>query len=234
MPKVSLIGSLLIDTGDGNTGTITVTDVTHSKYGNFRATIAFTGGERQFGTRRWSIVDAVNQLVEAKLPMMSTAEKTRLNQMIHDRQGNHASVADLHSDIDVSRSRVGVFHQIDGGPGVCSHMSATFHSSQEEWKRVAATTGAIYHCWTRAELDTIIQTYFPDIFPRMLEYPQSQREHIEWICVLWLCGGMYIGKDVMPNRDVYYQVPFAVSRIAKTTRMRMETKKKYIAKGSMP
>ena len=33
------------------------------------------------------------------------------------------------------------------------------------------------------------------------------------LCVLLLCGGMYIDLDVMPNREKYYEVPFAVQRI---------------------
>ena len=101
------------------------------------------------------------QVVEAKLPMLGPAEKTRIKKMIYERQSDRG-VTDVRIDTAASKSPVGVFHQIcdDDLP-----MSGICHTSMEAWKHVADITGAIYHCWTRSELYTILQNYFPNTWP---------------------------------------------------------------------
>lgn len=79
--------------------------------------------------------------------------------------------------------------------------------------------GGIYHRLCPPELETIIQVFFPDLWSLYIEglrFPHIQRVDIGRICILSLCGGMYVDLDIMPNRDVYYQVPFAVCRINRT------------------
>ena len=158
-PSVRGIGPLSFDTGDGKTGTIRLHSVRANKHGSCRASITFAGKKkREFGSRRRSQVDAVMQVVEAKLPMLGPAEKTRIKKMIYERQSDRG-VKDVRRDTAASKSPVGVFHQIcdDDLP-----MSSICHASQEAWKHVADINGAMYHCWTRGELYTILQKYFPN------------------------------------------------------------------------
>ena len=164
------------------------------------------------------------QVVEAKLPMLGPAEKTWIKNMIYERQSDRGTT-DVRMDNAASTSPVGVFHQI------CNDdltMSGICHTSMEAWENVAYITGAIYHCWTRSELHTRIQNYFPNTWSiyKDLQYPSNQRDQIDINCILWLCGGMYIDRHVMPNRQVYYQVPFVACRMP-----RMKTTKKHITKG---
>ena len=218
----------VFETGEGNTARISVICLQGQLHGMYKAVVNITNEGRRFGTRRYRLADAVLQVVRSKLPYITTAEETRLFQMVRDRQGNHASVADLFVDNAVSRRRVGLFHQIDVGPDVCSETLALVQASQEEWKRVAEKSGARYHLWTKPALDTIIRKYFPHVLPGLKRYPYTQWVYIGSMCVPWLCGGMYIDNDVCPNKDVYYQVQFAVSCISKKPQMRMETQKRPI------
>ena len=60
---------------------------------------------------------------------------------------------------------------------------------------VAAKNVGVYHCWGPADLETIAQKYFPDVRPiyaHALRFPHIQRVDIGRICILILCGGIYI------------------------------------------
>ena len=70
------------------------------------------------------------QVVEAKLPMLGPAEKTRIKKMIYERQSDRGTT-DVRMDNAASTSPVGVFHQI------CNDdltMSGICHTSMEAWK----------------------------------------------------------------------------------------------------
>ena len=110
-------------------------------------------------------------------------------------------------------------------------VTAISEKVQDTWKAVAKHNGGIYHCWYPPELETIIQVFFPWLWPLysdQLRFPHIQRVDIGRICILILCGGMYIDLDVMPNRIVYYQVPFAVCRIDRTEWMEGKRKTRRI------
>ena len=213
----------LFETGEGNTARISVICLQGQLHGMYKAVVNITNEGRRFGTKRYRLADAVLQVVRSKLPYITIAEQTRLFQMVRDRQGKHASVADLFVDNDVSRRRVGIFHQIDVGPDVCSKTLALVQTSQEEWKCVAEKSGARYYLWTKPALNTIIRGHFSYLLRKLKSYTHREYLDICSMCVLSLCGGMYIDSDIRPNKDVYYQVQFAVSRISKKRRMRMET-----------
>ena len=73
-PSARDIGPLSFDTGDGKTGTIKLHSGRANKHGSCRASIMSACKKtREFGTRKRTQVDAVMQVVEAKLPMLGPA-----------------------------------------------------------------------------------------------------------------------------------------------------------------
>ena len=223
MKRFRSIGPVPIDAGIDATGTVRVVRVDHqfkavlSKYSKKTGKV-----ERAFGTRRPTVAASIQQLADSKMPLISKPELIRLIDKMRD-----LTPYECNAD-DNRRDKVKVFHQIygvfcDGKP-----MSALFQKSQDRWKKVASDNGGIYHCWGPLEIETIIKVFFIWLWPLYddgLRFPHIQRVDIGRICILILCGGMYIDLDVLPNRDVYYQVPFAVCRIDRTA-WKKTTKKK--------
>ena len=208
------IGPVPIDAGIDTTGHVTVVRADKLFRAVFTTHNMKTGRyERSYGTGRPTVEESIKQLADSKLTLMPESELTRLVAKMQE-----LTPCRCNAD-DIRRDKVKVFHQIygvfcDGKP-----MSPLFQKSQDTWKAVARHNGGIYHCWYPPELETIVQVFFPCLWPLysdQLRSPHIQRVDIGRICILILCGGMYIDLDVMPNRIVYYQVPFAVCRIDRT------------------
>ena len=217
MTKTGGIGPVPIDAGNVTTGHVIVVRANKLSRAVFTSYDKEDGEfQRSFGTGRPTVEESVKQLAHSKLTMMPEPELKRLVAKMQELTPYRCNADDIRQD------KVKVFHQIygvfcDGKP-----MSQLFQNSQNAWMGVAEENDGIYHCWHPSGLETIIQACFPRLWPLysdQLRFLHIQRVDIGRICILILCGGMYIDLDVMPNREVYYQVPFAVCRIDRTELM---------------
>ena len=94
-------------------------------------------------------------------------------------------------------------------------MPPLFEASRSAWQAQAEKTGARYHLWNPAEVESLIKAMTPQFWGLYvnLRFPHIQRCDIGRLIILFCCGGLYADLDVMPNRESYMQVDFAVCRI---------------------
>ena len=217
MPK--LIGNIGIDLCNGSESHINI-----CRYGplQFKATCD-VDGKRLFGCQRDSIVDAIEQLILRKLKSVSIVELkrviTHVSALLQARDDDMQLRQIDAKPLVAKDTRVKVYHQIFGLFGDDAEMPVLFRESQARWRRVADQTGAMYFCRGPADVETLIKMYFPDVWPIYvsgLRFDHIERVDIARICILIVCGGMYIDMDCMPNREFYIQWAFAVCRVNTT------------------
>ena len=107
-------------------------------------------------------------------------------------------------------------HQIYGLFRDGEAMPALFERSAREWSLVAQKMGAQYHLWTPSRLEKLVQEHYPEFWDMYVHarYP-IMRCDIGRALILHRYGGLYSDLDVLPNREWYEQVGFAVTRVAK-------------------
>ena len=180
--------------------------------------------KRLFGTRRNTISEAVDHLFDKHKTFVSQKELHRVQAVVRAsdplRYGaNHVCKTPPRKHAGPqprSENNVQIYHQMyvfffrDGKP-----MPPLFEASRSAWQAQAEKTGARYHLWNPAEVESLIKAMMPQFWGLYvnLRFPHIQRCDIGRLIILFCCGGMYVDLDVLPNRESYMQVEFAVCRI---------------------
>ena len=236
-----LIASL--DGSQPSSGTLTVTNVnvalSHSlekkgRYGTltgpraWRCIITLPEKKRCYGPARENIRDAVeHQLIKFSL-RIPDEEKQRLRAVASAMQlrrcGTEVGAATTSGSQPMLsgwkwQRGVSFVHQMHGLFGDDKSMSPLFKSSMERWQLVAKKMRATYHLWSAAEVESLVKQRYPQFWDMYcnVRYP-IMRCDIGRLCIIHAYGGLYSDLDVLPNREIYTQVPLAVSRVSQDAR----------------
>ena len=238
MPQSNEAVKFVIASLDGSqpsSGTLTVTNVnvgvaisglrTTTGPRAWRCIIVLPEKKRCYGPARENIRDAVeHQLIKFSL-RIPDEEKQRLQAVASAMQlrrcGTEVGAATTSGSQPMLsgwkwQRGVSFVHQMHGLFGDDKSMSPLFKSSMERWQLVAKKMRATYHLWSAAEVESLVKQRYPQFWDMYcnVRYP-IMRCDIGRLCIIHAYGGLYSDLDVLPNREIYTQVPFAVSRVSK-------------------
>ena len=231
MPPSNEAVKFLIASLDGSqpsSGTLTVTNVNVGTGRQaWRCIIVLPEKKRCYGPARENIRDAVeHQLIKFSL-RISDEEKQRLQAVASAMQlrrcGTEVGAATTSGSQPMLsgwkwQRGVSFVHQMHGLFGDDKTMSPLFKSSMERWQLVAKKMRATYHLWSAAEVESLVKQRYPQFWDMYcnVRYP-IMRCDIGRLCIIHAYGGLYSDLDVLPNREIYTQVPLAVSRVSLDT-----------------
>ena len=174
------------------------------------------------GAWRSSILCAVESVLEHDVVKMSPEDEQRVKAFARDQQAACTGSAQINFITATpakwqgeQRRAVGYIHQIYGLFGDDRPMSPLFMRSHKAWQRVASSMGAKYHLWNAVEVETLMKNEYTEFWKmyRDVRYP-IMRCDMARLAILHSYGGLYADLDILPNRQWYPEVHFALAKVS--------------------